>query len=136
MLRFFIYFWDKYSLSCHEFNKVLYLILAICPGLCIYIWGAAKKKLGDFWSFRMVWPPYFAFTKEFLKNTKENMASDHFFFYFSQEGPIDLIPSPDCCIFTACSIDTHIGHLWCYMALAIWPYGYMAIWPKYGHVAI
>ena len=25
------------ALACHEFHKVLSLILAICPGLCIYI---------------------------------------------------------------------------------------------------
>ena len=48
--------------------------------------------------------------KDFLKYTKENMPSDHFGCNFLQEGQINLIPSPDCCIFIAVSEDTYIGH--------------------------
>ena len=59
----------------------------------------------------MAGPPFFAFTKEIPKNTKENIGSDHIRSHFSKEGLIALIPSPDCRIFTAFSIDTHIGHL-------------------------
>ena len=52
----------------------------------------------------------FHLTKDFPKYTKENMPSDHFCCNFLQEGQINLIPSPDCCIFIAVSEDTHIGH--------------------------
>ena len=43
------------------------------------------------------------FTKEILKNTKENLSSNHFCSHFLQEGPINLIPSLKCCICTAFS---------------------------------
>ena len=43
-----------------------------------------------------------------FKNRKENMPSDEFCSHFSQDGRLDLIPSPDCYIFIAVSEDTHI----------------------------
>jgi hypothetical protein len=56
-------------------------------------------------------PPFFAFTKEFLKNTKENMALDHFCSHLRQDGQIDLPSSPDCHIFSAVSKNTNIAHI-------------------------
>ena len=57
----------------------------------------------------------------------ENMASDNFCSHFLQKGRIDLIYLPDCCIFIAVSINTHI---------VIWRYGHiLTIWP-YGHIDI
>jgi hypothetical protein len=56
-------------------------------------------------------PPLFAFTKEIHKDTKENIPLDHFSSHLRQEGQIDLIPSPDCCIFIALSENTNNGHL-------------------------
>ena len=81
--------------------------------------------------------PYFEFTKEFPKNTKENIYSGDFCSHFSPEGIINLIASPDCCTSIAVSIDTHIGRPQCHIAmqlyghiakiwLAIWPYRNMA----------
>ena len=72
----------------------------------------------------MVCPPFFGLTKEFSKIKEENMGSYHLSPHFLQEGPINLIPSPDCYICNACSIDT-----------AIWLYGYMAMFWQYGYMA-
>ena len=78
-------------------------------------------------------------TKEFQKNTKENIPVTAFCSHSSQEGPINSISSPDCCICNTLSRDTHIA---CHKShIAIWPYGHIAkIWPyglmaifKYGH---
>ena len=51
------------------------------------------------------------------------------------DGRIDLLSSPDCHIFIAVSENTHIGHIWCHMAIwchngqtGIWPYGHF--WAK------
>jgi hypothetical protein len=80
-------------------------------------------------------PPFLAYTKEIPKNTKENMPSDHFCSHFSQEAQINLIPSPDCCIFIAFSKDTHIGNFRCHMAI-FWPYVHIFIWPKWPETAL
>ena len=62
------------------------------------------------------------------------MASDQFCSHFLQEGQIDLIPRPDCCIYIAVSGDTHIDAIWRHKS--IWLYGHMTkIW-LYGHIAI
>jgi hypothetical protein len=53
-----------------------------------------------------LWPPLFAFTKEFLKNTKENLPPDHFCANLRQDGQIDLPSSPDCLIFIVVSKNT------------------------------
>ena len=42
------------------------------------------KKNQDFWSFGLAGPPTFAFTKEILKNTKENLKSNQFCPHFLQ----------------------------------------------------
>jgi hypothetical protein len=42
-----------------------------------------------------LWPSLFAFTKEFLKNTKEKLPSDYFFSDLKQDSQIDLPSSPD-----------------------------------------
>ena len=53
----------------------------------------------------------FAFTKEFLKNTKD-MHANHFCSHLRQEGQIDLISSPDCYIFIGVSEEEKPnGHL-------------------------
>ena len=76
----------------------------------------------------------FDYTKEIPKNTKENIPAKHFGSHFSQKGPIDLISPPDCCIFNALSIYTHISKPCEYMAKLlygqnsnIWPYSHMVI---------
>jgi hypothetical protein len=53
----------------------------------------------------------FEISKDIPKNTKENIPSDHFCSHLRQEGQIDLIPSPDCCICIAFSENTHNCHL-------------------------
>jgi hypothetical protein len=58
-----------------------------------------------------VWPPLFAFTKEFLKNTKKNMPPDNFCSHLRQDGQIYLPSSPDCHMFIAVSKNTHDGHI-------------------------
>ena len=108
-------------------------MLLICSGLCIYP-RSHQQNFGDIPTIIVVWPPIFVNTKEFSKNTKENLVSDNFCSHLLQEGRIDFIPLSECCIFIALSIDTNIGHFWCHMA--IWPYGHMAIFWPYGHLAI
>jgi hypothetical protein len=78
-----------------------------------------------------LWPPLFAFTKEFLKNTEENMPPDHFCAHLRQDGQIDLPSSPDCHIFIAISKHLYFPHL-----TPKKPYGYMAIWPLWRQIAI
>ena len=63
------------------------------------------------------------------------MPSDHFRSHFWQEGLINIIPSPDCCICLAVSGDTHIDairrhmSIWLYGHIVkIWPYRHMTIW--------
>ena len=94
----------------------------------------AIKRNWEFYVFCMWMPPLFVFTKEILKNTKENMPSEEICSHFSLDGLINLRFSPDCCICIAFLIDTHIG---CYKShIAIWPYGHISkLWP-YSHIAI
>ena len=61
----------------------------------------------------------FCYIKE---NIKENVPPMQFSSHFFQKGPINLIPSQNCYIFAALSIDTHIDHLMSH--IAIWLYGY------------
>ena len=70
----------------------------------------------------------FAFRKEIPTNTKENITLNQFCSLVLQEGPINLIPSLKCFIFTVFSKDTHIGQL--LRNIAIWPYSHMAIWRR------
>ena len=63
---------------------------------CIYTSGAIL-------SIFVVWPPIFVNTKEFPKYTQ--------CYNILQEGPINLIPLSESCIFIAVSVDTHIGHI-------------------------
>ena len=85
----------------------------------------------------MAVPPFFAFTKEIPKNTKENIPSDHCCSHVLMEGRISLIPSPDCCIFIAVSKNTHIVHLRRHNShMAIWPFGHYGVkWP-YSHMVV
>jgi hypothetical protein len=114
----------------------LNLILAICPGLCLYV-RSYPQKFQDFFSFGLAWPSIFAFTKEFPKNTKENLPSDHFCSHLWQDGQIDLLSSPDCHICIGVSANTHNGHLGCHNGhMPVWLFdAIMAIWP-YSHMAI
>ena len=69
----------------------------------------------------------FCYIKE---NTKEYMPSQQFCSHFSQEGPINLIPSLDCYICIAIFKDTHISYpdpiCWPYCPIAILTYDFMA----------
>jgi hypothetical protein len=68
-----------------------------------------------------LWPPFYAFTKEFLKNTKENIPTNHFCSHLRKDGQIDLPSSPDCHICIAVSKKKHNGHLKCHN-------GHTALW--------
>ena len=112
--------------------------MPLCTELCIYL-KSHQKKFRSFRSIFQAGPSIFVNTKEFQKNTKENIPVTAFCSHSSQEGPINSISSPDCCICNTLSRDTHIA---CHKShIAIWPYGHMAkIWPyglmaifKYGH---
>ena len=71
---------------------------------------------------------FFAFTKEFLKNTKENMPPEYLCSHLRQDGQIDLPSSPDCHIFIAISEKTHVAHIQRHNGhLAIWPYGHYGV---------
>jgi hypothetical protein len=75
-----------------------------------------------------LWPPLFAFTKEFLKNTKENMPPDHFCSHLRQDGQIELPSSPDCHICIAVSENTDVAHIRRHNGhMAIWPYGHYGV---------
>jgi hypothetical protein len=121
------------SLACPGFHQSLDRMALLCIGLCIYF----KSHTQKFRSFRgifQVGPSSFVYTKEFQKNTKENIPSKTFCSHLSQDGQINLIPSPDYYICIALSIDTHIDQHRSH--IAIWPYGHMAkIW-SYGHMTI
>jgi hypothetical protein len=74
------------------------------------MWGGIiqlQTKFGNILRKILEVPAIFVFTKEFPKNTKEKLPSSHFCTHFFHRGRINLIPSPDCCIFTAVSGDTH-----------------------------
>ena len=105
----------------------------ICTGLCIYL-RSHQKKFQSFSSHILAGPAIFVNTKDFRKNTKENMASICFRSHFLQDAPINLILSPDCYICTALSIDTHIGYSGHH--LEIRSYGHMAVFWPYGHMTI
>jgi hypothetical protein len=96
--------------ACPGFHLFPARMLLICSGLWIYL-RRHQIKFGDILTIFVVWPPIFVNTKEFPKNTKENWPSNHFCSHFLQVGPINLIPSSECCIFIAVSVDTHIGHI-------------------------
>ena len=119
--------------ACPGFHQSLARMPLLCTGLCIYL-KSHQQKFRSFWSIFQAGPSIFVNTKEFQKNTKENMPSKTFCSHFSQDGQINLIPSPDCYIFIALSIDTHIDQHRSH--IAIWPNGHMGkIWP-YGHMTI
>ena len=105
----------------------------LCTELCIYL-KSHQQKFRSFWSIFQAGPSIFVNTKEFQKNTKENMWFETFCSHFSQDGPINLIPSPDCYICIALSIDSHIGYPGRH--ISIWSYGHMAIFCPYDHLAI
>ena len=122
------------ALACPGFHLFPARMLLICSGLWLYL-RSHHKKFGDILTIFVVWPPIFVNTKEFLRNTKENLPLNNFRSHFLQQDPIGLIPSSECCIFIALSINTHNGHIWCHMAiwlyghiLTIWPLSHMAIW--------
>ena len=69
---------------------------------------SSAKKNQRFWMKILEVPAIFRLTKDFLKYTKENMPSHHFCCNFLQEGQINLIPLPDCCIFIAVSEDSNL----------------------------
>ena len=121
------------SLGCPKMHQNASRLPLSCRWLPLYL-RSHQQKFHEFWGIFEERPLFSAYTKEILKNTKENMPSDHFRSHFWQEGLINIIPSPDCCICLAVSGDTHIDAIRRHMS--IWPYGHMVkIWP-YGHIAI
>jgi hypothetical protein len=81
----------------------------LCTGLSLYL-KSHQQKFQSFQGIFQAGPLIFVNTKEFQKNTKENMWLETFCSHFSQDGAINLIPSPICYIFIALSIDTHNGY--------------------------
>ena len=49
-------------------------------GLCMGFSFVTVGEVCYFCFLGVMWPPFFAYTKEIPKNTKENMPSDHFRF--------------------------------------------------------
>ena len=95
----------------------VFLKLPTLPKVCslpvmglVYVSGVLSKKKSEVLDDNSV-PAIFCLTKEFPKNTKENMPYDRFCSHFIQEGQMNLILSPDCCIFIAVSNDTHIADI-------------------------
>ena len=74
------------------------------------------------------------FTKEFQKYTKENLPVRYFCSNLSTDSLIFARCSPDCHIFSAVSVDTHIGYSKSHIAIQL--YGLMAIIWLYGCIAI
>ena len=108
--------------ACPGFHQSLARMPLLCTGLCIYL-KSHQQKFRSFWSIFQAGPSIFVNTKEFQKNTKENMPLETFCSHFSKDGPINLIPSSDCYICIALSIDSHIGY----------PGRHISIW-SYGHI--
>ena len=122
------------SIACPGFHQSLARIPLLCTGLSIYLKNH-QQKCRSFRSIFRAGPSIFVNAKEFQKNTKENMPSKTFCSNFSQDGPINSIPSPDCYICIALSIYTHIDQPRSHIAIgpngqtmAIWPYDHMPIW--------
>ena len=108
----------------------------MCMRLSLYLRSHHLKKK----SFRTILCQCHHFSclqRKFLKNTRENNVSDYFCSHLRQEGLINLIRSPDCCIFIAVSKNTYNGHFSHHKDyMAIWPFAaIMAIWP-YSQTAI
>ena len=75
--------------------------------LCVESGFQIRLNIGCIWSVQK-W--LFMFTKEFQKYTKENMSVQYFGSNLSRNGLIFARSSLDCHIFSALSIDTHIGY--------------------------
>ena len=100
----------KFTIACPGFHQSLARMPLLCTELCIYL-KSHQQTIRSFRSIFQAGPSIFVNTKEFQKNTKENMPSKTFCSHFSQDGLINLIPSPDCYIFKALSIDTYVDQL-------------------------
>ena len=111
-------------------------MLAICPGLCLYV-RSYQKKISIFLAILWRGHPIFCLQRNSQKNTKENLPPDHFCSHLRQDGQIDILSSPDCHIFIGVSenshndlLGRHNGHMpiWLFDAImAIWPYSHLAI---------
>ena len=71
--------------------------------------------------------PFWHIQRKYGKRTKENMSSDHNCYNFLQEGPINSIPSLDCCHFIADSGNAHNDHF-----LTIWLFSHFVKTWSYG----
>ena len=116
---------EAFTVACPGFHQSEPRIPLLYTGLSLYL-KSHQQKCWSFMSTFQAGLAIFVNTTEFQKNTKENMPSNTFCSHFSQDGPINIIPSPDCYFFITLSIDTHIGYPGRH--ISIWSYGHMAIW--------
>ena len=72
------------------------------------------------------WVSLFLFTKEFQNYTKENLPVQYFDSNLSMNDLIFARSSLDCHIFSALSVDTHIGYSRSHKA--IWPWFGLKFW--------
>ena len=102
--------------------------------VAVYTSEATNTKFLEFRAFLWRCHYFLRLQRKFLKIQRKIF---HFCSHLRQEGQIDLIPSPDCCIFIAVSKNTHNGHFWRHNdQTAIWPFNaIMAKW-LYSHMAI
>ena len=101
----------------------------------VYMSTETKKSIpAKIWPLLPTWVGLFMFTKEFRNYTKENMPVQYFGSSLLMNGLIFARSSLDCHIFSALSVDTHIGYTKSHKA--IWLYGFMAIIWLYGWIAI
>jgi hypothetical protein len=84
-----------WTLRCFIYMKTAQKLLPSCKwfSLCT---RNHQQKFQEISTISELWQPFFAFTKEFPKNTKENMPPNHFCSHLSQDCQIDLLSSPDC----------------------------------------
>ena len=86
------------------FVSLIYCVEVYEDTLCISLPGFCPKLLDRTYTSKATqknqiyvcifqkWPCVFVFSKEFQKNTKENMPLETFCPHFSYDGPINLIP--------------------------------------------
>jgi hypothetical protein len=72
--------WDL-TVGCPKMHQNAHWLLLRCMWLSLYH-RSHQKQFHEFYGIFVEWPPFFVYTKEIPKNTKENMPSDHFCSYF------------------------------------------------------
>ena len=110
---------QSYCIGCPKNHKSSVMGTIISIWLPLYLKSVKALFFGGhtFWHIQ----------RKCRKSTKENMSSDHNCYNFLQEGPINSIPSLDCCHFIADSGNAHNDHF-----LTIWPFSHLVKTWTYG----